>query len=188
MLLTYKRKTIDIMPSTNSGDLEQVPSNALQTIADYRHVVISLEVKNASLAPGLALWCGNNIVGDFIRGRTTTWSSGSVVWWSMLAFRLILFLRGPLLPTKSFLIEWSHLSTELGLWPGFPHYSSWWNVNSELGDQGRICSHYNTASKTWCAATVPDFRLPPWWVGSRNVVSDPLPHDLGSNIWRALPS
>ena len=55
MLLTYKRKTIDIMPSTNSGDLEQVPSNALQTIADYRHVVISLEVKNASLAPGLAL-------------------------------------------------------------------------------------------------------------------------------------
>ena len=30
---------------TNSGDLEQVRSNALQTVADYRHIVISLEVK-----------------------------------------------------------------------------------------------------------------------------------------------
>ena len=41
------------MPSTNAGDLEQVRSNALQTVADYRHVVISLEVKRIA---GLQGW------------------------------------------------------------------------------------------------------------------------------------
>ena len=60
----------------------------------------------------------------------------------MLAFRLILFLWGPLPPTKSFLIEWSHISTELGLWPGFPHYSSWWNVTSFWTRESEIRERY----------------------------------------------
>ena len=112
---------------TKSGDLEQVHSNALQIVADYGSIVRSLEVKRiADSRVGFAMWEER---WRFYQPE----SPGLTVSSTMLAFGLILFLRGLLPPAESFFIY--QLARSVAR-------------ISKLGDQGKIRGRYNTASKT----------------------------------------
>ena len=139
------------MPSTNTGDLEQVRSNALQTVADYRHVVISLEVKRiAGSRVGAMMWeqhcwrlyprTNHHLIVRVCRLIVNACFQIDFIFMRTAATNQVLFDRMVTLINGARSV--ARISALLQL------MERNLILNSGVGDQGKICSHYNTASKT----------------------------------------